>query len=61
MEPNLYNVVVSVMMLKEAGRPEREGNCALRPCDSRTLTEQTLGRGLRKMHPPIIDEEAARP
>jgi type III restriction enzyme len=31
----------------------------LRPCDSRTLTEQTLGRGLRKMHPPIIDEEGA--
>jgi len=23
------------------------------------LTEQTLGRGLRKMHPPIIDEEGA--
>jgi SOS-response transcriptional repressor LexA len=31
----------------------------LRPCDSRTLTEQTLGRGLRKMHPPILDDEGA--
>ena len=58
MEPNPYNVVVSVMMLKE-GWDVRNVKVIvpLRPCDSRTLTEQTLGRGLRKMHPPIIDEE----
>jgi type III restriction enzyme len=60
MEPNPYNVVVSVMMLKE-GWDVRNVKVIvpLRPCDSRTLTEQTLGRGLRKMHPPIIDEEGA--
>ncbi|HEX3694029.1 MAG TPA: S24 family peptidase [Polyangia bacterium] len=56
--PNPYNVVVSVMMLKE-GWDVRNVKVIvpLRPCDSRTLTEQTLGRGLRKMHPPILDEE----
>jgi type III restriction enzyme len=60
MEPNPYNVVVSVMMLKE-GWDVRNVKVIvpLRPCDSRTLTEQTLGRGLRKMHPPILDEEGA--
>lgn len=31
----------------------------IRPCGSRTLTEQTLGRGLRKMHAPIIDDDGA--
>jgi hypothetical protein len=58
MEPNPYNVVVSVMMLKE-GWDVRNVKVIvpLRPCDSRTLTEQTLGRGLRKMHPPILDED----
>jgi len=58
--PNPYNVVVSVMMLKE-GWDVRNVKVVvpLRPCDSRTLTEQTLGRGLRKMHPPILDEEGA--
>lgn len=56
--PNPYNVVVSVMMLKE-GWDVRNVKVIvpLRPCDSRTLTEQTLGRGLRKMHAPIIDDE----
>ncbi|HEY3353162.1 MAG TPA: hypothetical protein VGQ83_07950 [Polyangia bacterium] len=56
--PNPYNVVVSVMMLKE-GWDVRNVKVIipLRPCDSRTLTEQTLGRGLRKMQPPIIDED----
>jgi len=60
MEANPYNVVVSVMMLKE-GWDVRNVKVIvpLRPCDSRTLTEQTLGRGLRKMHAPIIDEEGA--
>jgi type III restriction enzyme len=58
--PNPYNVVVSVMMLKE-GWDVRNVKVIvpLRPCDSRTLTEQTLGRGLRKMHPPLIDDEGA--
>jgi type III restriction enzyme len=58
--PNPYNVVVSVMMLKE-GWDVRNVKVIvpLRPCDSRTLTEQTLGRGLRKMHPPIVDDEGA--
>ena len=58
--PNPYNVVVSVMMLKE-GWDVRNVKVVvpLRPCDSRTLTEQTLGRGLRKMHPPILDDEGA--
>lgn len=59
--PNPYNVVVSVMMLKE-GWDVRNVKVIvpLRPCGSRTLTEQTLGRGLRKMHPPeILDDGAA--
>lgn len=57
MIPNPYNVVISVMMLKE-GWDVRNVKVIvpLRPCDSRTLTKQTLGRGLRKMHPPIIDD-----
>ncbi len=60
MIPNPYNVVVSVMMLKE-GWDVRNVKVIvpLRPCDSRTLTEQTLGRGLRKMHRPEIDDEGA--
>src|SRR6185369_14161629 len=58
--PNPYNVVVSVMMLKE-GWDVRNVKVIvpLRPCASRTLTEQTLGRGLRKMHAPEIDDEGA--
>lgn len=57
---NPYNVVISVMMLKE-GWDVRNVKVIvpLRPCDSRTLTEQALGRGLRKMHAPIIDDEGA--
>lgn len=57
---NPYNVVVSVMMLKE-GWDVRNVKVIvpLRPCDSRTLTEQTLGRGLRKMHRPEVDDEGA--
>ncbi len=60
MRPNPYNVVVSVMMLKE-GWDVRNVKVIvpLRPCDSRTLTEQTLGRGLRKMHAPILDDDGA--
>ncbi len=60
MVPNPYNVVVSVMMLKE-GWDVRNVKVIvpLRPCDSRTLTEQTLGRGLRKMHAPILDDDGA--
>ncbi len=58
--PNPYNVVVSVMMLKE-GWDVRNVKVIvpLRPCGSRTLTEQTLGRGLRKMHPPIIEDDGS--
>ncbi len=58
--PNPYNVVVSVMMLKE-GWDVRNVKVIvpLRPCDSRTLTEQTLGRGLRKMHAPMIEEDGS--
>ncbi len=58
MLPNPFNVVVSVMMLKE-GWDVRNVKVIvpLRPCDSRTLTEQTLGRGLRKMHAPILDDD----
>jgi hypothetical protein len=58
--PNPYNVIVSVMMLKE-GWDVRNVKVIVptRPCDSRTLTEQTLGRGLRKMHAPILDDEGA--
>jgi hypothetical protein len=57
---NPYNVVISVMMLKE-GWDVRNVKVIvpLRPCDSRTLTEQTLGRGLRKMHAPILDDDGA--
>lgn len=55
---NPYNVVVSVMMLKE-GWDVRNVKVIvpLRSCGSRTLTEQTLGRGLRKMHAPRIDDD----
>ncbi len=58
--PNPYNVVVSVMMLKE-GWDVRNVKVIvpLRPCGSRTLTEQALGRGLRKMHPPEIQDDGA--
>jgi type III restriction enzyme len=58
--PNPFNVVVSVMMLKE-GWDVRNVKVIvpLRPCGSRTLTEQTLGRGLRKMHPPIIEDDGS--
>jgi type III restriction enzyme len=59
--PNPYNVVISVMMLKE-GWDVRNVKVIvpLRPCGSRTLTEQALGRGLRKMHPPeILDDGSA--
>lgn len=58
--PNPYNVVISVMMLKE-GWDVRNVKVIipLRPCGSRTLTEQALGRGLRKMHPPEIQDDGA--
>ncbi|MCU0654747.1 MAG: DEAD/DEAH box helicase family protein [Polyangiaceae bacterium] len=58
--PNPCNVVISVMMLKE-GWDVRNVKVIvpLRPCDSRTLTEQTLGRGLRKMHAPEVQEDGA--
>lgn len=60
MIPNPTNVIVSVMMLKE-GWDVRNVKVIvpLRPCGSRTLTEQVLGRGLRKMHPPEILEDGA--
>lgn len=55
---NPVNVVVSVMMLRE-GWDVRNVKVIvpLRPCDSRTLTEQVLGRGLRRMHAPELDED----
>lgn len=58
MIPNPYNVVISVMMLKE-GWDVRNVKVIVpvRPCGSRTLTEQALGRGLRRMHPAQLDEE----
>lgn len=57
---NTYNVVVSVMMLKE-GWDVRNVRVIvpLRPCNSRTLTEQVLGRGLRRMHPPDVHEDGS--
>ena len=57
---NPYNVVVSVMMLRE-GWDVRNVKVIvpLRPCGSRTLTEQVIGRGLRKMHAPELDEDGA--
>lgn len=58
--PNPYNVIVSVLMLRE-GWDVRNVKVIvpLRPCGSRTLTEQVLGRGLRKMHPPAIQDDGA--
>ena len=55
---NPYTAVVSVMMLKE-GWDVRNVKVIvpLRPCDSRTLTEQLLGRGLRRMFPPYWSPE----
>jgi type III restriction enzyme len=53
-----YTAVVSVMMLKE-GWDVRNVKVIvpLRPCDSRQLTEQLLGRGLRRMFPPVWTPE----
>lgn len=58
--PNPYNVIVSVLMLRE-GWDVRNVKVIvpLRPCGSRTLTEQVLGRGLRKMHAPHVEEDGA--
>ncbi len=57
---NPYNVIVAVLMLKEGWDVRNVKTIVpLRPCDSRTLAEQTLGRGLRKMHPAEMDEEGA--
>jgi len=53
-----YTAIVSVMMLKE-GWDVRNVKVIvpLRPCDSRQLTEQLLGRGLRRMFPPMWTPE----
>ncbi|MBI2599320.1 DEAD/DEAH box helicase family protein [Candidatus Daviesbacteria bacterium] len=57
---NSYNVIVAVLMLKEGWDVRNVKTIVpLRPCDSRTLAEQTLGRGLRKMHQPELDEDGA--
>lgn len=57
---NPYNVIVAVLMLKEGWDVRNVKTIVpLRPCDSRTLAEQTLGRGLRKMHQPEMDEDGA--
>ncbi|MDP9358236.1 MAG: DEAD/DEAH box helicase family protein, partial [Chloroflexota bacterium] len=55
---NPFTAVVSVMMLKE-GWDVRNVKVIvpLRPCDSRQLTEQLLGRGLRLMFPPYWTPE----
>lgn len=60
LEKNPYNVVVSVLMLRE-GWDVRNVKVIvpLRPCGSRTLTEQVLGRGLRKMHAPRIEDDGS--
>ncbi len=58
--PNPFNVVISVMMLKEGWDVQNvKVIVPLRPCGSRTLTEQTLGRGLRKMHRPEIQDDGS--
>ncbi len=56
-----YTAIVSVMMLKE-GWDVRNVKVIvpLRPCDSRQLTEQLLGRGLRRMYPPAWTAEGER-
>lgn len=57
---NPFNVIVAVLMLKEGWDVRNVKTIVpLRPCDSRTLAEQTLGRGLRKMHQPELDEDGA--
>lgn len=57
---NPYNVIVAVLMLKEGWDVRNVKTIVpLRPCDSRTLAEQTLGRGLRKMHQAVMDDEGA--
>jgi len=56
-----YTAIVSVMMLKE-GWDVRNVKVIvpLRPCDSRQLTEQLLGRGLRRMYPPAWTADGER-
>jgi type III restriction enzyme len=56
-----FTAVVAVMMLKE-GWDVRNVRVIvpLRPCDSRQLTEQLLGRGLRRMYPPYWTPEGER-
>lgn len=55
---NPFNVIVAVLMLKEGWDVRNVKTIVpLRPCDSRTLAEQTLGRGLRKMHQSEMDDE----
>ena len=53
-----YTAIVSVMMLKEGWDVRNiKVIVPLRPCDSRQLTEQLLGRGLRRMFPPFWNPE----
>lgn len=55
---NQYEVIVSVMMLKEGWDVRNVVVIVpLRPFDSPLLPEQTLGRGLRKMQPNLPDNE----
>lgn len=57
---NPFNVVIAVLMLKEGWDVRNVKTIVpLRPCDSRTLAEQTLGRGLRRMHQIEWDEDGA--
>ena len=56
-----YSVIVSVMMLKEGWDVKNiKVIVPLRPCDSRQLTEQLLGRGLRRMFMPAWNAEGER-
>lgn len=57
-DTNEYEVIVSVMMLKEGW--DVKNVCVivpLRSYDSPILAEQTLGRGLRRMSPPYTEWE----
>jgi len=55
-DKNKYEIIVSVLMLKEGW--DVRNVCTiipLRPCDSDLLAYQTLGRGLRLMYPEAED------
>lgn len=56
-----YRIIVSVMMLKEGWDVRNiKVIVPLRPCNSRQLTEQILGRGLRRMFPPAWNADGEK-